>query len=259
MNRKIRKARIAMLLGALFIPTVYAGEGNFSLTSGFDYSSGKYGGTQSTDILYIPLTGTYEVDRWSFKLTVPYVRITGPGGVIRDIGGFRSTSSAPRTTESGLGDIVAGATYNVYNSGGANALLVDLTGKVKFGTADETKSLGTGENDYAAQADIFKTFDKLTAFGTLGYRVLGSPADTPLNNVFYGSLGGSYKFTPATSGGLIFDLREKASTSGAPQRELTAFIAHKLDQSWKAQAYAVKGFTDGSPNWGAGATITRTF
>ena len=35
----------------------------------------------------------------------------------------------------------------------ANPLLIDLTGKVKFGTADENKGLGTGENDYAVQAD----------------------------------------------------------------------------------------------------------
>ena len=260
MNPKMRKTRIAAtLLSAFFLPAAYAaGQGNFSLTTGVDYSSGKYGGTQSTDILYIPLTGIYEVDRWSFKLTVPYVRITGPGGVIRDIGGFRSGSTT-RTTASGLGDIVTAATYNAYNSGGTNALLIDVTAKVKFGTADDTKSLGTGKNDYAAQADIFKTFDKLTAFGTLGYRVLGSPAGTSLNNVFYGSLGSSYKFTQGTSAGLVLDLREKASTSGAAQRELTAFIAHKLTQSWKAQGYVVKGFTDGSPDWGAGATITRAF
>lgn len=261
MNHKMQKIRIAAtLLGAFFLHTTYAaGAGNFSLTTGLDYSSGKYGGSQSTDILYIPLIGKYDVDLWSFKLTVPYVRITGPGGVLRDIGGFRSSSSTTRTTESGLGDVVAAATYNAYNSGGANAWLIDLTGKVKFGTADDTKGLGTGKNDYAAQADVYKTFDKLTAFGTLGYRVLGSPTGISLNNVFYGSLGGSYKFTQETSGGLILDLRQKASATGAPQRELTAFVSHKLDQSWKAQGYVVTGFTDGSPDWGAGAMVTRAF
>lgn len=257
MHKELRKIRsAAIFLGAFFIPAAHAA--NFSLTSGLDYSSGKYGGTQSTEILYVPLTGKYEMDRWTFKLTVPYIRITGPGGVTRDIGGFK-TSGTTRTTASGLGDVVAAATYNVYDSGGANAWLIDLTGKVKFGTADETKGLGTGKNDYAAQADIYKIFDQFTAFGTLGYRLLGSPAGTHLDNVAYGSLGGSYTFSRETSGGLILDLRQKAFASGAPQRELTAFVTHKLNRTWKAQGYVVKGFADGSPDWGAGAMLTRAF
>ena len=260
MNNKMRKTRIAgMLLSAFFLHTAYAADqGNFSLTSGLDYSSGKYGGTQSTQILYIPLTGKYEVDRWAFKLTVPYVRITGTGGVTRDTGVYKA-SGTTRTTASGLGDVVAGASYNLYASGVTNALLVDLTGKVKFGTADETKGLGTGKTDYAAQVDIYKTVNQFTVFGTLGYKVLGSPAGTQLNNVSYGSLGSSYKFTPQTSGGLILDLREKAFATGAPQRELTAFVTHKLDTNWKTQAYLVKGFADGSPDWGGGAMLTRAF
>jgi hypothetical protein len=237
MNNKMRKTRIAgMLLSAFFLHTAYAADqGNFSLTSGLDYSSGKYGGTQSTQILYIPLTGKYEVDRWAFKLTVPYVRITGPGGVTRDTGVYKA-SGTTRTTASGLGDVVAGASYNLYASGVTNALLVDLTGKVKFGTADETKGLGTGKTDYAAQVDIYKTVNQFTVFGTLGYKVLGSPAGTQLNNV-----------------------REKAFATGAPQRELTAFVTHKLDTNWKTQAYLVKGFADGSPDWGGGAMLTRAF
>jgi hypothetical protein len=34
--------------------------GSFSLTTGVDYSTGKYGGTSSTDIIYVPLTGKLE-------------------------------------------------------------------------------------------------------------------------------------------------------------------------------------------------------
>lgn len=52
----------------------------------------------------------------------------------------------------------------------------------------------------------------------------------------------------------MLDLRQKASAAGAPQRELTAFVTRKLDKSWKAQAYVVKGFADGSPDWGAALT-----
>ncbi len=233
--------------------------GNFTLITGFDYSSGKYGGTDSTDILYIPFTGKYETGPWTLKLTVPYIQITGPGNVVRDVGAFRSSSSTTRTTESGLGDVVAQATYNVYTSGYVNPFMVDLTGKIKFGTADETKGLGTGQDDYAAQVDLYKTIDKFTAFGTVGYKVFGQPTGIVLNNVWYGSFGGSYKLSDVNSAGLIMDLRQKATDTGYRQEEMTAFVSHKIDKSWKTQAYLVKGFTSGSPDWGAGAMVMYAF
>ena len=45
----------------------------WSVGVGFDYSSGTYGESQSTDILYIPVIGKYEIEDWAFKLTVPYI------------------------------------------------------------------------------------------------------------------------------------------------------------------------------------------
>lgn len=236
-----------------------ADSGKVSLTSGFDYSSGNYGTSDTTDILYIPLTGTYETGPWTLKLTVPYLSITGSGNVTKDIGVYKSATASTRTTESGLGDVVAAATYNVFAGTGANPWLVDLTGKVKFATADETKGLGTGKNDYALQVDAYKVIDRFTAFGTVGYKVLGSPTGITLDNVLYGSLGGSYKYTEQTSSGLILDLRQKASPTGSEQRELTAYVSHKINKSWKSQAYVVKGFTDGSPDWGVGAMATYGF
>jgi hypothetical protein len=42
--------------------------------------------TQMCYIVYVPLTGKYETDNWVFKLTVPYIVVTRPGNVVRDIG-----------------------------------------------------------------------------------------------------------------------------------------------------------------------------
>ena len=234
-----------------------AAEPGFSLTTGLDYSTGKYGGTESTDIFYIPFTGKYEADKYTLKLTVPYLQVTGPGNVVRDVGQI-GTASTTRTKQSGLGDIVVAGTYIMYE-GRANGTLVDVTARIKFGTADAAKGLGTGKNDYALQADLYKTLGKNTVFGTLGYKVMGSPADVTLNNVFYASLGAGHQYSQETSAGLILDLREKASATGYAQQELTAYVSHKLGKTWKAQAYAVKGFSDGSPEWGAGAMFTAAF
>lgn len=250
----------ALALGALFLspsPSL-AESGVLNFTTGVDYSSGKYGGPESTDILYIPFTGKYETDKWTLKLTVPYVTITGPGNVVKDIGQTTPTAGT-RTTQSGLGDVVAAATYELYDNG-ASGTRVDLTGKIKFGTADKDKGLGTGKDDYAFQADVYKAINKsFTAFGAIGYKIAGKPADYTLNNVFYGSLGGSYKLSQETSAGLILDLRQKSSATGTAQKELTAFLSHKISKDWKAQGYIVKGYTDSSPDWGAGIMMTHSF
>ncbi|HUW27522.1 MAG TPA: hypothetical protein VMV97_02825 [Sulfuriferula sp.] len=260
MKNTTQSAILAGALAAMIIVSsqAVAGDSGLSLTTGLDYSSGKYGGTQSTDILYVPLTGKYETGRWVFQLTVPYVRITGPGNVIQG-GIVLGSAKAARTTEAGLGDVVAGATYNVYGETGTDPLLIDLTGKVKFGTADEKKGLGTGANDYSAQVDMYKAVGLFTALGTVGYRVMGNAPGFQLKNVFYGSVGGVYKISQQTSGGLILNLRQKVTSTGASQSDVTAFISHKINQDWKTQIYAVDGFSNASPDWGAGAMLTRLF
>lgn len=255
----IAATMICSVAAMLPCQTVYAaGAGKFSLATGLHYSTGNYGGNQSTDILYIPVTGKYQWDAWSLKLTVPYLQITGPGNVIKGVGQTRTTATAARTTHSGLGDVVAAASHPVYYDSTAG-LMVNLTGKIKFGTADSTQGLGTGADDYALQSGLYKTVGKLTAFGTIGYKIYGQPAGYTLNNVFYGSLGGSYKVDNETSGGMMLNLRQKATATSSPLSEAFLFISQKLDSNWKSQGYVLKGFTNASPNWGAGATAIYLF
>lgn len=220
----------------------------FKLSTNVDYATGQYGGSQTTDTLQIPLIGKYVTGPWAFKLAAPYIRITESG-----------SGSSPAHTESGLGDIVTSATYTIYKSKGADPLLIDVAAKIKFGTASRDKGLGTGENDYALQGAVEKTLGKFTASATAGYRVNGDPPGVEMRNVFYGSVSGSYDFTPQASAGLVLDQRQRASPTGALHRKLTAFYNHKLTKAWKFQGYVVKGFANGSADWGGGATLTYAF
>ncbi|HLA74306.1 MAG TPA: hypothetical protein VJM76_00135, partial [Gammaproteobacteria bacterium] len=67
------------------------------------------------------------------------------------------------------------------------------------------------------------------------------------------------KINQQTSSGLILDLREAATSSGSPQRDLTAYVSHKLTSEAKIQGYVGKGFSDGSADWGGGAMVTVGF
>ncbi len=245
----------------------------FSLTTGLDYSSGKYGNAQSTDIVYVPVTGQYETDNLTLKLTVPYISITGPGGVIQGVGRVASpttpTTGMPSlgrpsrgggtatTTNSGLGDIVASAGYTVYS---ADRLTLDAVGKVKFGTADANKGLGTGKNDYSAQLDgYYKLLERTTLFVTAGYKIVGAPAGTTANNVPYGMFGANQKLSDATSVGAMVSVARSAFTLGSNQQDVTVYAMQKLSRNLKLQASVLKGFANGSPDYGASLMITGYF
>ncbi len=255
MKNAILAAGLVTSLALFPVQAAHAdGNGKFSLETGMDYNTGKYGGSQATDILYVPFTGKYQSREWTLKMTVPYLRITGPSNVVNGVGQTVTTSTTTRSSRSGLGDVIVAATRNVYN-GGAKGFMVNLTGKVKFGTADSSKGLGTGKNDYALESSIFEAFGDLTAFGTVGYKVYGSPAAYRLRNIYYGSFGGSYKFDQVTNAGAMLILGQKVTATGSSRTEALLFANRKLEKNWKMQGYVLKGFTNSVPNWGCGASV----
>jgi hypothetical protein len=230
----------------------------WTLSTGFDYTTGKYGQPSSTDILTIPVIGRYDYDLWTFKLIVPWTHVSGPADVVQDVGLLRNGAARPtRQTESGLGDVVATATRNVLNE--SHAVSLDLTGKIKFGTANRNQGLGTGENDYSLQADVYKVIEDFTPFVTLGYRILGSPPGLSLNNVWFASGGATYRISAPTAVGAALDLQERSSDTVENVSELTAFITHELDRQWKLQGYVLTGFTHSSPDFGLGGIVSRAF
>ncbi len=230
----------------------------WTVSSGFDYTTGKYGQSSSTDILSIPVIGRFDTGRWTFKATFPWTRISGPADVVPDLGLIRhGRARATTQTESGVGDLVTAATFNAVNQ--SDSVSLDLTGKIKFGTASRSKGLGTGENDYSLQADVYQQVDALTPFVTLGYRFLGDPPGINLNNIWFASIGASYRLTPPTSVGAVLDWQQKSSDGVDDVAELTAFLTQKLNQPWKLQVYVLTGFTNASADFGLGGLVSYSF
>ncbi|HUX90885.1 MAG TPA: hypothetical protein VMV48_09375 [Gallionellaceae bacterium] len=243
---------------ALFVICLPAwAESTGSLSTGFDYSTGKYGGTTSTSILYIPVTGKIEYDDFFLKLTVPYISVSSAGtAVIRGMGPVRTATATRTTTQSGLGDVVASAGYFLYED---DNLLLDVVGNIKFGTADANKNLGTGENDYFAQLDGFYTLRKTTLFATAGYKVVGAPAGVAVNNIAFGTLGVSQKTGEKTSAGVMLDAAQGSSELSPGIRELSFFVSNKMSKTLKLQASLLKGFSDSSPDYGGSLMVAGSF
>src|SRR2546430_15938930 len=62
-----------------------ADAGEFSLGVGFNYSSGEYGTSTTTELLSIPIIARYDHAPWVFKLTIPYLSISGGTSVVPGI------------------------------------------------------------------------------------------------------------------------------------------------------------------------------
>lgn len=253
---------------------------HFSLTAGASSSSGRYGTGTTTDIWSAPLTGAYQTGRWTVTVAVPYIRVSGSGDVIPGTGpvtngnplgrGLDSLlgggpSSGPGSNPSrksgaaaGLGDIVASAGYMIVSSADRSFGL-NLTGAVKFGTADANKGLGTGQNDYGASLDAYKVLGKWTPFGGFGWTNYGSSPYIKLTNGFSTNAGVDYRLASSDSVGTLYYYRERIATGGAAQSQYTAYWNHDFNQSVRLQGYALGGTTDASPDWGVGATLKYTF
>lgn len=248
----------AAVAGLLVALTVRA-EGSFTLSSGLDFSSGSYGSAQKTDTVYVPVIGKYETGDWTFRLTVPWVSIRGPGGVVGS-GSDRVTVGNPagnrRTTESGLGDVVAGASRTVFESGG---WVLDLGGKVKLPTGSEARGLSTGKADFTVQADLYRSIGPASLFGTVGYKRMGDPDGTDFRNPVFASVGLAHRVGATTTVGLSYDWRQRLRATSDDIREITLFASHRFSDQWKAQIYAITGFSDASPDWGSGVIVGRMF
>src|SRR5882724_6830468 len=119
---------------------------------GFDYSRGDYGFSSDTTVYSVPVNLSIESPDWLARVTVPYITVKGPASVVGDVGPALASAARPTSkSESGLGDTVLTLTYHAHHA--ADGLTIDLTGRVKFGTASASRGLGTGETDYYVQSD----------------------------------------------------------------------------------------------------------
>jgi hypothetical protein len=237
-----------------------ATDGETSINLGAEYTSGDYGTSSKTKIWYFPVTLRYETDVNAASIAVSYLSVEGRGDVVVSGGGMgmgsqtvkRNSTLTGTRTNSGFGDVILTGSHKLFGTASSR---IYITGKIKFGTADETDNLGTGENDYAVQLDFEKDYNSNSVFGSAGYKIFGDPPGTDYKNVFYGSIGFSHKLDAARAAGLTLNAQQAALSGGSGQSDLTLFLSDKLDKKTRLTGYVLKGFGNGSPDWGLGVTL----
>ena len=240
------------------LPTPTPRYRRIKLSLGYHFSSGHYGESESTDILYVPLVVTGEIDRWSAQLTVPYLSIIGPAAFIEGgpVGPLETDGDAD-----GLGDILARASYLLpwRDTWPDWVPYIGLVGLVKFPTASQSDGLGTGKFDFGIESELTWAIQPLTPFATIGGRFLGDLPDTELRNVVLASAGAVYRIVDTLSAGLLVDYRQPSSAESGDRVEIVPFGAWKFVPPWSLDVYASAGLASGSPEVGVGLQLGYTW
>lgn len=252
----MRVIALPCTLFALFAPAIQAADGKFSVNLGLDYSSGNYGSPTKTETWALPLSLKYRTDDWNFRLSTAWLRVQGDGSVTPE-GDPLNTPGNLATTE-GMGDISARATYSLLDERTHWAGL-ELSGKIKFGTASASKALGTGKNDYSLQAGVFKPIDNWTPFLDVGYKWKGDPDGIEYRNVWLGSVGTDYRITPTLSVGGSYDWQQAVTATSTPISEAMLYLNLHLNADSRLNLYAMGGFSEASPDWGSGLVFTYRY
>jgi len=235
---------------SLFVGTVQ-GAGKFRVSVGLDYSTGDYGAADSTDIWSTSVGSRYKTGRWTFKGTLPYLHLTGPGSIAGPDGVPVPGATPGTATKHGLGDLQLSAAYLAYYDAAAKHGL-SVKSKMKVPTASYSKRLGTGELDVSFQLDPFKVIGNTTLFGTLGRKYYGDPSGVEYRDVWYGRAGAMYKTSEKLEFGFSAGARQKVTATSDPRKDINLFVVKHLDKANKLQAYVLKGFSDSTADVGAG-------
>lgn len=240
-----------------------------TLTLGGYYSRGDYGASADTYVTYLPLSWEHRRSPWRFRVTVPWLRISGPGNVLVNTGGVgrpgqpdRPDGPAPRRVrDAGMGDVLLQGTWEL-SPLTPRGPFVDIGVEVKLPTADEERGLGTGATDAGLQLDLYQQLGATTGFATLGYRWRGDSVWFPgLRDTVWASLGFSrpLQWEPLAgdwSWGMIFDYREAASVLSTETQELLPYVNWSPDGRWTLMAYLSAGLTRDSADEAVGVQLS---
>ncbi|MDD2898697.1 MAG: hypothetical protein PHI31_08270 [Desulfuromonadaceae bacterium] len=270
----------------------------YALGLGFDITRGTFGSTTTNTFVSTPvIIDWFPTTRLDFELTVPmyYQQLTHNGnassgtssakvtargplggagstmaGTGSTIGGTGTASTVSSSSGTGGGGGVLGGDYGMgdvtLTSGyalledGDSSLLLRPTLYVKFPTADTDKGFGTGKLDFGAGLAVSKWLGSWQPFAEGRYIVQGaSHADTGALNFLTVDAGVTYGWTErlATS---VYTRTGSALFDG-----MSAPLEARLKMSWRfgkktyTDAYVLKGFGDGSPDYGGGVAVFAEF
>jgi hypothetical protein len=236
-----------LCLTSLALPAPARAATSWDASTGFDYSSGKYGGASNTTVLDVPFALRVQMVSIRLEAAIPYLSVRGPGTYA---GGVVVSGNNAITTRSGMGDVTLGAAWAITKDD-TSFPGIELQGNVKVPTA--SAELGTGKYDYTLQTNLNHSISATTMlFGTLGYQWLSDFRGIQLKDGVLANAGVNFRAGDRTNLGLSVSYRQPYYQTLDDQFSLSPYLLWDFAEGWRLSGYGLVGFTNASPNIGGG-------
>lgn len=250
---KTRANNIALLVAASFLTMigVARAETALSFATGVEYSSGEYGGEETTEVVAVPFAVRLTVDEWTFRASSSYLSVTGPADISED--GESGGSAVVRNgSERGFGDTTLSLERAFRQIGGSDAYAA-ITARVRLPSGDDDKGLGTGAIDYALLTEVGISNHLGGAYISAGYRFLGERDDGPERQD--GMLAGVAAWLPVGNRmrvGAFGNWRQASVDGNDDPATAGAYVSYRVAERLRVTLTATGGLSNASPDYIAG-------
>jgi len=255
--------------------TAVAAASHMDASIGYEFLSDTTTAGQEATTQFMPFGFAAESENYVFEISVPYINRSAPAGKVlknHHEESHKTTTVSAIVANQGFGDVTTSLQRFILKEE-ASALNLSARAEMKIATADTTKGLGTGVNDYFVEILGSKTMNKLTGKASIGYALLGTPGTITVNedgkntasvtlsfnNIYFGSIGTAYELSEQLSANAGFEYGQAAESGGFEQRDLSGGIKFKYSDKQTLQLRAVKSVTPGLSIWGASLSLSHQY
>jgi long-subunit fatty acid transport protein len=137
---------------------------------------------------------------------------------------------------------------------------VNLTGRVKFPTANENKGLGTGEFDSGFGGELAKSLTRdLTLYLDGGYTFLGNPKGRNFRNQWNFDVGLGYYLTDDLQASVFYE-EFRAVVKGIPNsRDLYGDLNYRISKAIRMNVGGFVGLSESAADFGFSGGIRFRF
>lgn len=253
--KKICLCLFTVLCAVLPLQEAGAQSYDWRVSTSVNYETGKYGSSSRTETWYIPVTvKRYFPGKADLSMTIPYVQTSGSGVTTVDGNVFQISAPGPSVTNSGIGDIVLRGSYYLFSEGRDVPFDLNLTGKIKVPTADDSKGLGTGEFDTGAGLEFAKTLpDGFTGYLDIYYTAIGDPPGLDLEDRVSFDAGFSRALAPRWTVSAFYEESTPLLKANSHLRDFLVSFEFKANSLTRVFFGATLGLNDASPDYGLSA------
>lgn len=257
---------------------------SWRLSTGINYSTGSYGELTDTKVISAPVSLKYKKGNFSVRVSVPYVRVDGPGSLIQtpegsgggsgsgsNNSGSGSSNSGSGSSgsgggeivdsggaavafkRSGYGDVVIAATYSFDLGSG---FYIDASGKVKIPTASTAKRLGTGEVDVTPALDLVKEVGPATFYVHGRRKFAGKPTGSLIRSTWGAGAGASVRASKTLTVGADYDWQQSSLIGNRATSDVTGWANVRLNRKVNMSAFASTGLNSNSADFAGGLSIS---